>query len=116
MTLRCVHPRTLEPVALTDEMRDQIVAIWDESFPKIGFVQSDPTSLVAATEGRALTLEVFLQFGPDQDYLRFIFRNQGNAQFCDLVLGSPDWDRLRSWVMDLRERVRNTAEDMKSWF
>ena len=114
MTLRRLHPMTLQEVTLSDEMRDRVISIWDSAFPKIGFIQTG-SRLDAVTVGGMLKVEVFLQFGPDQDSLRFIFRHMGNAQFKDLVLGNPDWAALERWVTELRERTDNTIKDMQTW-
>lgn len=83
MTLRSLQPMTFREINLTDELRDRVITIWDEFFPKIGFRQEGP-QLSAGTPGGALTLSVFLQSGPDKAYIRFIFSNQGNPQFKDI--------------------------------
>jgi hypothetical protein len=115
VTLRPLQPKIFSSMTLTDEMRDQVISIWDESFPKIGFIQ-EGDSMLAGTPGRSLVLSVFLQSGPSKPLLRFIFYNQGNPQFCDLEYCVPDWKRLRNWVRDLRERLDNTIVDMRLWF
>jgi hypothetical protein len=114
MTLRQLHPSTRQEMVLTDELRDKAIAIWDESFPKIGFLQ-DRHRLAAGTPGLALSVLVFPQSGPDKPLLRFIFTNMGNSQCCDLDYENPDWGRLRTWIRDLRERLDDTIKDMQSW-